>query len=288
MSKVVLMTDSACDISVENELRYGIKVLCFRHAFGDETYTSRIDGDHLAYYRKLENYEGVPTTSQITPFEFQEVYETEFNNGCTDLIYVSINGNGSATNSNAKLAANLFYDEYPEAAEIMRIHVIDSGLYTGAYGYAVVEAAKMLETGSSVEEVIAYIEDWCAHCEIYFCMSTLKYAAKSGRINGAAALLGNALGIKPLMHVKHGGINDVAKIRGEKNMIKTVLDHTIKAMRPGTPYCIVSGANVSAQKEMEDAMIAKVGYGASDYYPIGAEVAANTGPNVIGVIFYRD
>lgn len=288
MSKVVLMTDSACDISFENERKYGIKVLCFRHAFGDESYTSRIDGDHNEYYKKLESYNGVPTTSQITPFEFQEIFEEEYNNGCTDLIYVSINANGSATNSNARMAANLFFEDYPEARGSMRIHVIDSGLYTGAYGFAVVEAAKMLQQGIAIEDVIAYIEDWCAHSEVYFCMGTLKYAAKSGRINGAAAFLGNALGIKPLMHVKHGGINDVAKIRGEKNMIKTVLDYTVKAMRPGTPYCIVCGANQAAQKEMEDAMFAKVGYGPSDYYYIGAEVAANTGPNLIGVIFYRD
>ena len=71
MSKIVLMTDSASDISIENEKRYGIKVLCFRHAFGDATYTSRLDGDNEEYYRMLANFDGVPTTSQITPFEFE-------------------------------------------------------------------------------------------------------------------------------------------------------------------------------------------------------------------------
>lgn len=288
MAKVVLMTDSACDISLENEKKYGIKILCFRHAFGDKTYTSRIDGDYNAYYQMLDSFDGVPTTSQITPFEFQDIYEEEFNNGCTDLIYVSINANGSATNSNAHMAAELFYDDHPEAKDVMRIHVIDSGLYTGAYGYAVVEAAKMLENGATVEDTIAFIEDWCAHSEVYFCLYTLKYAAKSGRISGAAAFLGNALGIKPLMHVKHGGIKDAAKIRGEKNMVKTVADHTVKAMKPGSPYCVVCGSNDASISEMEAAMIARIGYPPVDYYRIGAEVAANTGPKVIGIIFYRN
>lgn len=288
MSKVVLMTDSACDISVENENKYGIKVLCFQHAFGDKTYVSRIDGDNDVYYRLLESFEGVPTTSQITPFQFQDIYEEEYHNGCTDLIYVSINAKGSATNSNAHMAAELFYDDFPEAKNVMRIHVIDSGLYTGAYGYAVVEAAKMLQNGATVQEAIDFIEDWCAHSEVYFCMYTLKYAAKSGRINGATAFLGNALGIKPLMHVKHGGINDVAKVRGEKNMIKTVLDYTLKAMKPDTPYCVVCGSNTESLKELESAMTARVGYPPADYYRIGAEVAANTGPQVVGVIFYRN
>ena len=57
MSKIVLMTDSASDISAENEQKYGIKVLCFRHAFGETTYTSRVDGDNQAYYKKLEEFE---------------------------------------------------------------------------------------------------------------------------------------------------------------------------------------------------------------------------------------
>lgn len=287
MAKIVLMTDSACDISAENEKKHGIKILCFRHAFGDKSYTSRVDFDNDKYYQMLNDFEGVPTTSQITPFEFQDIYEEEYKAGTTDLIYVSINAKGSATNSNAIMAKEMFYDDYPEARETMRIHVVDSGLYTGAYGYAVVEAAKMIEQGRSVEEAIAFIEDWCAHCEVYFCMYTLKYAAKSGRINGAAAFLGNALGIKPLMHVTHGSINDAAKVRGEKNLIKTILSYTLKAMKPGTPYCIAYGSDRELIGQMEKAMTDAVGYPPVDYYQIGAEVAANTGPKAVGVIFYR-
>lgn len=287
MAKIVLMTDSACDISVENEKKYGIKILCFRHAFGDKSYTSRVDFNNDQYYQMLNDFDGVPTTSQITPFEFQDIYEAEYKAGTTDLIYVSINANGSATNGNAIMAKELFYDEFSEARDVMRIHVIDSGLYTGAYGFAVVEAAKMLEQGNSVEEVIEFIKDWCAHCEVYFCMYTLKYAAKSGRINGAAAFLGNALGIKPLMHVTHGSINDAAKVRGEKNIIKTILSYTLKAMKSGTPYCIAYGSDRSLIDQMESAMIEAVGYPPVDYYQIGAEVSANTGPKAVGVIFYR-
>lgn len=287
MAKVVLMTDSACDISFENEQKYGIKILCFRYAFGDRSYTSRVDFTNEQYYQMLDAFPGVPTTSQITPFEFQDVYEAEYHAETTDLIYVSMNARGSSTNSNAIMAREMFYDDFPDAREKMRIHIIDSGLYTGAYGYAVVEAAKMLQNGCSVEEVIAFIEDWCAHCEVYFCMYTLKYAAKSGRINGAAAFLGNALGLKPLMHVRFGGINDAAKVRGEKHVVKTILSHTVKAMKPGTPYCIAYGSDRSLVEQMETAMIEAVGYPPVDYYQIGAEISANTGPKAVGVIFYR-
>ena len=117
MSKVVLMTDSASDITVELEKEYGIKIICFQHIFGENTYTSRIDFDNQKYYRMLDEFEGIPSTSQVTPFAFQEIYEQELQDGCTDLIYVSINSKGSATHGNAVLARDLFYDEHPEAGE---------------------------------------------------------------------------------------------------------------------------------------------------------------------------
>lgn len=287
MSKVVLMTDSASDISVENEKEYGIKIICFQHAFGDKTYISRKDFNNQEYYRLLESFDGIPTTSQITPFTFQEIYEQEFADGCTDLIYVSINSKGSATHGNAVMAKELFFDDHPEAEGTMKIHIIDGRGYTGGYGYAVVEGAKMLKNGASADEVVAYITDWCDHCQIFFVPYTLKYAAKSGRINGATAFLGNALGIKPLMWIKEQAINDVAKIRGEKNIIKTVTEHTLNEMKPQTPYLIVCGNHPESAKEMAEAMTNKVGYPPVDIYEIGAEIAANAGPKVVGVIFYK-
>ncbi len=287
MSKIVLMTDSASDISVENEKEYGIKIICFQHAFGDKTYVSRVDFNNRQYYEMLEDFDGIPSTSQYTPFGFQEIYEEEFANGCTDLIYVSINSKGSATHGNAILARELFFEEHPEAQNIMNIHIIDGRTYTGGYGYAVVEGAKLLKNGAAAQDVVAYITDWCDNCQIFFVPYTLKYAAKSGRINGATAFLGNALGIKPLMWIKDQAINDVAKIRGDKNVIKSVLDHTLEQMKPQTPYLIVCGSDSKSGEEMTKAMIDAVGYPPADTYEIGAEIAANAGPKVVGVIYYK-
>lgn len=287
MSKIVLMTDSASDIPVELERELGIKIICFQHAFGDTAYTSRVDFDNQKYYELLSNFDGIPSTSQVTPFEFQEIYEQEFADGCTDLIYVSINAKGSATHGNAVLAEELFYEDHPDAKETMRITVIDGKTYTCGYGFAVIEAAKKLQSGATADEVIAYITDWCNHCQVYFVPYTLKYAAKSGRINGATAFLGNALGIKPLMLIKDQAINDVGKIRGEKNIIKTVSESSVKEMKPDMPYCLVYGDNPESAEELKNVMTQKMGYAPSMLCQIGAEIAANAGPRVIGVVFYK-
>lgn len=287
MAKIVLMTDSASDITVENEREYGIRVVCIKHAFGEKNYISRVDFDNEKYYQMLDEFSGIPATSQITPFEFEEIFAEEYEKGCEDLIYVSINSRGSATYGNAQAAKESFYDEHPEAREKLRIHLIDGSNYTGGYGYAVVEGARMLRAGESVERVVEFITDWCSHCEIFFVPYTLKYAAKSGRINGAAAFLGNTLGIKPLMLIRDRAINDVAKIRGEKNVIPTVMERTLQEMKEGTPYLIVYGSDREVGRKMAQAMTERLGYPPADLYQIGAEIAANAGPRLVGVIYYR-
>ena len=284
---VVLMTDSASDLPKEAEKTYGIKIICFEHAFGDQTYISRIDFDNEKYYQMLENYNGIPSTSQVTPFQFTTIYEKQFLSGCQDLIYVSINSKGSATYENAVFARNQFYYENPTAKDRMKIHIIDGKTYTCGYGFAVLEAAKMLQNGSSVSQVLTFINDWCTHCQIYFVPYTLKYAAKSGRINGAAAFLGNALGIKPLMLIKNQQINVVSKTRGEKNAVKAVIENSVADMKPGSPYCLVYGNNLQSREELKQEMIQLVGYEPAMVCQIGAEIAANAGPNVVGVVFYH-
>lgn len=288
MSKIVLMTDSASDITAENEAAYNIRIICIKHAFGEKSYVSRVDFNNETYYQMLDEFPGIPTTTQVTPFEFEEIFNEEYGKGCEDLIYVALNAKGSATHGNALAARETFYDEHPEAREKMRIHIIDGRTYTGAYGYAVVEGAKMLQAGESVDRTVEFITDWCSHCEIYFVPYTLKYAAKSGRINGAAAFLGNTLGIKPLMLIQNGEINDVAKIRGEKNVVKTIMEHALPRMKPQTPYLIVYGSDRTVGEAMAQAMTEHLGYPPADLYQIGAEIAANAGPKVVGVMFYHE
>lgn len=280
--KVVLMTDSASDIAREAERAYGIKIICFEHVFAGKTYKSRVDFDNQKYYEMLEQFDGIPATSQVTPYEFERIYEKQLQDGCAELIYVSINSKGSATHANAILAREQFYQAHPQARTGMKIHIIDGKTYTCGYGYAVVEAAKMLQNGVSAGQTAAYIQDWCDHCQIYFVPYTLKYAAKSGRINGAAAFLGNALGIKPLMVIENQAINVAAKTRGEKNAVKAVIENSAAAMKPGSPYCLVYGNNPQDCETVRAAMVQKVGYEPAMVCQIGAEIAANAGPKAGG------
>ena len=71
------MTDSASDISAADERAYNISVIPFPITLGDKTYISRVDFDNEQFFGLMEQYDEIPKTAQITPFQFQEIYLRE-------------------------------------------------------------------------------------------------------------------------------------------------------------------------------------------------------------------
>lgn len=285
MEKIKIFTDSASDISFENEKNLDIEMMNFSIAMGDKSYISRIDFDNDTFYGLMAEYDGIPMTSQITAYQFQEMYEKYYNEGYTDLIGILINSEGSATYGNSLMAYDLFLEEHPEAAGKFRVHSLDSRSYTGAYGYAVVEAAKMAEDGKSVEEILAFATEWINHSVVYFVPYSLKYAGKSGRIPSAAALVGDKLGIKPAMRIYDHEISTAFTIRGEKRVVKKIAEKVVSEMKDGAPYMVVYGDDTGIRDQMAAELTSLLGYAPVDFYQIGAAVAANAGPRLVGAIF---
>lgn len=287
MSKIQIMTDSASDISYADEQKYFISVIPFPITLGDKTYTSRVDFDNDQFFSLMAQYDEIPKTSQITPFQFQEIYLREAQAGVTDLILVLINSKGSSTYDNSVQAIDLFYEEYPEYRDSFHIHSIDGMGYNALYGSPVVHAAKLCVDGAKVEEILQYLTDILPRRQIYFGIYDLKYAAKSGRIPTAAAFIGTKLNLKPVMKIADCSITTAAKCRGERKLVEKVAEMSVADMEPGTPYEIVYGNDATCLEELRCLMVQQLGYEPAATYQIGAAVAANSGPRVVGVSFTR-
>lgn len=285
MGKVRLITDSVSDIFAADEKLYDIRIVPIMVEIGNKPYVSRVDFDNEEFYRLMNQYDEIPKTSQITPYNFQEIYLEEAKNGATDLILVLLNAAGSGTHGNALMAKNLFFEEYPEYEGKIRIDVYDGIGYSGHYGYPVVVAGRMLKEGKSADEVRSYLEEILPKRRLYFGMYTLKYAGKSGRIPSAAAFLGDKLNLKPIMRIADNTISTAAKVRGEARMIDKIVKMTLEDMIPGSPYQIIYGSDVKCAEELKSIMIEKTGYEPDGYYQIGAAIAANAGPKVAGLAF---
>ena len=75
MKKTVVLTDSACDLPQELADKHHIDIMCFKIALDGEGYTECVDFDGEKFCELLRQSNGLPTTSQVTQFEFEEQFE---------------------------------------------------------------------------------------------------------------------------------------------------------------------------------------------------------------------
>lgn len=287
MSKIMIVTDSCCDLSKETIEELGITVLPFTLTMGGETFREIFDKSTQEVYDLMASSDEIPKHSQISPLTFEETYKKLYDEGYTDVISVSINSQGSGTYNNSIIGKDDFFENNPEANGKMKIFNIDSKSYTVLYGYPIMEAVKKIRKGASVEEIVAYFDDWFRVSAIYAVPYNLKYARKSGRISAAKAFAGELLGLKPIIEFADGETNTVDKIRGEKNIVPKLVECVEKRMTPQTPYIMLHGRDDTLAKEIEKELIKRTGRKAETYQSIGAVVSANIGPDIVAVLIRR-
>jgi len=252
---------------------------------GDREYNDGFDFTPQEFYDMLLSAPQIPTHAQLNPYVFTEVFEAAWEAGYTDLIHTSINSKGSATCANAYQARGEFYKDHPEARETFHIHIIDALNYTMGYGWAVVQGARMAADGSQSQEIVDFIQDWVDHVRVIFSPLDLRFAKKSGRISAAAAFVGEALGLKPVMTFTDGESKILAKVRGEKAVVSRLVELCKAERRAGTPYLMILGNNVEQSDRLLDLCRLELGEQPALCYHIGGVIAINAGPNLIGLVY---
>ena len=285
MAHIRFTTDSASDIPAPLREELDIGMLPFPIAMGDREFHDGVDFTPREFYDMLLTAPQIPTHAQLNPYVFSQCFEESWKAGYTDLIHTCINSKGSATYQNALQARDEFYEDHPEAKETFRIHLIDSRSYTMGYGWAVVQGARMAAGGAGAEEVVAFIRDWVDHVRVLFVPLDLRFAKKSGRISAAAAFVGEALGLKPIMTFENGESKILAKVRGEKNVISTLVDLCRKERQPGSPYLLIRAGNDEQADRLKEACLRELGEEPALEFCIGGVIAINAGPNLIGLVY---
>ncbi|MBQ8978908.1 MAG: DegV family protein [Oscillospiraceae bacterium] len=286
MSKVKIVTDSASDISREDEQKYNIHIMCFPITVGDKSFRDR-DVTPDEYYELIRNCDSLPVHSQITIFEFEDMYKKYAREGYTDLIYVSINSFGSSTYNNALRAKEMFADECPDLARQMNIVVIDSLSYSATYGYPVIEAAKSAMEGVSAEEIEEKLRSRFERAQVYLACYTLRFCKKSGRISAATAFAGELLGFRPIILLSGKGTKTVRKVRGDANVVPQLADICMEHIRPGAKYAVIGGSDMKYADELAKVLTKKTGHPPVPHtFRVGGAVASNAGPDVVAFAIF--
>lgn len=283
--KIAFVTDSCSDIPPELARKYGIDVIGFHIMLDGREYLERRDLTNEQFYDLMRQSKSVPTTAAITQLEWAELYGRYVEDGVDELVHVCINAGGSSTYSNAVKAAELLEEEHP--GHRMKIHLIDSHTYSMPYGWYVCECARRVRGGEALDVCLKELQDRLARVEICLAAYSLKQMKKSGRVSAAAAVVGDLMGIRPIISLNDGISRVEAKVRGDGNvppaMVKWVRSRvdSVKAM----PYMVAYTSSAARRDELVRLCRKEFGHAPLCVFQLGCVVSANTGPDGVAIVF---
>ena len=287
-----VMSDSSCDISLEQEKAYDIRLVSYYVSFDGETYLK--DREEITaeeFYQKMADNPGVyPKTSMPTQVDFYEAFLPAAQNG-ENIIYLNLTSKFSSSFQSANLAAEALMEEYPGC----KIAVIDSFSATVQEGLLVTEAAKMAEAGLSFKEAVRKLEELKQTSRIFFTTGDLSYLQKGGRIGKVLTQAASVLKIKPIIHLYEGELQAAGIVRARKKSIRKFMDDAkaFFADKNINNYRICTGmGHDKTEYEAFHAEVVKelqeMGFtGEVESYQIGCTIGVHTGPTPIGIACIR-
>jgi DegV family protein with EDD domain len=205
MSRIALVTDSTAMLPASQAAERGITVVPLQVIVGARAYEEGVDPEATpeTIAGALRAYTPV-STSRPTPAVFLETYERLAAEGAEAVLSVHLSSELSGTYESAQLAAR-------DAS--VPVRAVDTRQLGMATGYAVLAAADVVDAGGSFEEAAGAALARASRTTSLFYVDTLEYLRRGGRIGTAAALLGSALAVKPLLTLEDGRITTREKVR---------------------------------------------------------------------------
>ncbi|WP_104105826.1 DegV family protein [Nocardioides sp. 616] len=160
------------------------------------------------------------STSRPAPAALLAVYEELAARGAEQIVSVHISGEMSGTFESAQLAAR-------EAS--VEVLAVDSRQVGAATGYAALAAADVRDAGGDARQAAAAAASRAAASHSLFYVDTLEYLRRGGRIGSAAALLGGALSVKPLLEIRDGKVASLEKVRTAGRALSRLEDLVVQA-----------------------------------------------------------
>lgn len=283
MNPYVVYTDSGCDLSPELLQEWGVYSCNLTFRFDDdETEYSNSDMAASDFYDRMRAG-GVAKTAAINVGTFLDAFEALLMQG-VDILYLGFSSKLSATYSSAEIAAQQLRSKYPERT----ILTVDTLSASAGQGMLVYLAQEKKLSGASIQETADYIEHLKLHVAHWVTAEDLAYLKRGGRISSTAAVVGNVLGIKPIIHMDNeGGLVSVSKVRGRKNSIAALANKFAElAVNPVNDVVFLCHSDCENEAEALAAVLTeKYNTTVGLITNIGPVIGAHTGPGTIAVFF---
>ena len=276
---VRIIVDSTADLRPQVRSRVDVVPLTIR--FGDEEYIDGITIDSRTFYEKLIESDVLPTTSQASPFAFEELFRKAVEEG-HQVVCITVSSKLSGTYQSACIAA----EEFPG-----QVFVVDS--HTIALGSAILTeyALGLVDQGMDAETVAWKLMQKREKVRLLAMLDTLEYLKKGGRISAAVALAGGLLNIKPVVCIENGEIRMLGKARGSRQANNLLVQEIGKAGGVDFDKPVLLGytglSDTLLQKYIQDS--AALWEGRVEQLPcevVGSVVGTHAGPGAVAVAFF--
>jgi DegV family protein with EDD domain len=274
---VAVVTDSSAYLPDGFATRHSVHVVPIHVLIDERSGLDGVDFGPVEVAAALTGRRTV-TTSRPNPDEFARTYQRLLDAGAEGVVSVHLSRELSGTWESARLAA--------QEVGVEQIRVVDSRTTVMGLGFAVLRAATAASGGASAAAVEEAAVAAAARTTTFFVVETLEYLRRGGRIGSAAAFLGTALAVKPVLHVKDGRIVPLEKVRTTNRAVARLVDLAEQAA--GADYVELAVHHLAAHDRavelatrLDERISQASGCVVSE---LGAAIGAHTGPGMLGVV----
>jgi len=277
--RVAVVTDSTAYLPVATAAEAGIAVVPLQVVVGGRSLAEGVEVSSAEVAEALREWQPV-TTSRPSPQTFVELYAELAAGGATGIVSVHLSGDLSGTVDAARVAARAV------AADGVQVVVVDSRLLAMGLGYAALTAAEAAADGADVAEVARRTTRRALVTGVWLYVDTLEYLRRGGRIGPAAAWLGSALAVKPLLHLVDGRLEPLERVRTASRALARLEEITVAEAGSGAVDLAVQHlAAPERAADLSQRLRERIpGVRQVIVDEVGAVVGAHVGPGMLGVV----
>ena len=269
---IQVITDSTSDMPEGMVKELGIRVVPIYLRFGEKTYRDGVDITRDEFYAMLATSPHHPASSQPNPEDFTTVFK-EYCENKGGIVSIHISSKISGTYNSANIAKKTLKSECP-------IEIIDSGLNSGGLGLAVKAAARAAKAGANMSEVVNEAKTAVQEVRMFGLFETMKYLARSGRVNKTIAAASSVLHVMPLLTFHEGEIVRAGLVRAVSRGTDRIYDF-VKNNTPIKELMIVHSQVIDQAKQLKHRLGEFIKEEKIEIAELGAGLGVHGGPGVL-------
>lgn len=277
--KVAVMTDSTAYIPAEERDKHNIHMVPLSVNFKDHSYEEEIDITAEHFYEKVRMTKELPTTSQPS-IGYLTAKLKELAQDYDAVISVHLSSGISGTYQTVITAGEL--------VEGIDVYAFDSEMSCMPQGFYALEAAIMAASGKTAKEILLRLNEMKQSMAAYFMVDDLTNLQRGGRLNGAQALVGSLLQVKPILHFSDKLIVPFEKIRTRKKAINRIVGilETEAKRKEELRVVFIHGNAEEAATELQREFLKKYPDMDTSISYFGPVIGTHLGEGALGIAWY--